>query len=121
MVVVFAGSVGAMGASEAVREAADGLVCRPLRRVRIKGRSEPLLVHEPLGVAGASSAELSVSTVAAGRLECSRSILPALDAGDRSGAKARLRRHLASDAEDRAAAALLGWLERDDLGDSRSG
>ena len=106
--------------SDAVREGAVGLLCRPLRRLKVKGRSEPLLVHEPLGVEGATGSELSASPAATDRIACGRAVLGALDAGERTRAAGVLRQHLEVDPHDDAAAALLAELDGGLVGAQRS-
>ena len=98
--------------SDAIRLAAAGLMCRPLRRLQVKGRTEPLLVHEALGVEDSADPELSPPDGAAARVACGRDTLAALDAGSLGEARERLAEHLRRDPGDRAALALQGWLTR---------
>lgn len=102
--------------SDAVREAAVGLLCRPLRRLKVKGRSEPLLVHEPQGVEGVTGSELAASPTAKARIECGRAVLGALDAGERTRAAKILRQHLADDPHDDASVMLLDGLDGGHVG-----
>jgi len=100
--------------SDAIRNAASELVCRPLRRIQVKGRSEPLLVHELLGVMEAKESELQVPSHARARVACGRVVVDALARGEETEAIAQLQAHLASDPGDAAAAAMLAWLTSSD-------
>lgn len=106
--------------SDAVREAAVGLLCRPLRRLKVRGWSEPLLVHEPQGVEGVTGSELAASPTAKARIECGREVLGALDAGERTRAAKILRQHLADDPHDDASVMLLDGLDGGLVGVQRS-
>ena len=97
--------------SDAIRKAAPGLVCRPLRRLRVKGRTEPLLVHELLGLAGDEDPELQAPGSAAARVDCGHAVTTSLAQGEEASAMETLRTHLSADPKDQAASALLDWLK----------
>jgi adenylate cyclase len=96
--------------SDAIRAAAPHLLCRPLRPLTVKGRQEPLLVHELLGVEGSDDAELQAPQSTDVRIACGRSVVAALQRAEWAAARAILQTHLQQDPHDRAARAVLAWL-----------
>ncbi|HCH66719.1 MAG: hypothetical protein CL927_00265 [Deltaproteobacteria bacterium] len=96
--------------SDAVRAAAPALVCRPIRRLTVKGRREPLLVHELLGVRESSELELQAPARAPARVACGREVAAALLQDHIGVARTTLQAHLEADPDDRPARVLMDWL-----------
>lgn len=97
--------------SDAIRIAAPDLMVRPLRPLTLKGRQQPLQVHELVGVQNSTDPELSAAPGTAARIACGEAVRDALERDNPDAARAALEAHLQHDPGDHAAQALLAWLE----------
>ena len=97
--------------SEAIRTAAPDLMVRPLRPLTVKGRQQPLQVHELVGVRDSTDPELCAPAGSLARIACGEAVRDALERDDSVAARATLEAHLQNDPDDPAALALLAWLD----------